>query len=230
MIDGESSKAELLQSRKQGYCRVWRSMKFDLSIFHVWKSMEKIFVYQIIFHSSCLVFLLWSSNEFIVHFFIMQNAGYKPFGFSTILHRLKDLYKNRIKIGPLQKQKKRSIYDNAHNAIRPFLGVVSVLAAAHYALKRPKALKYGILPQWKPNLKHFFTVPVRAGRYGQKFISLYFFGQFSKYGEYIYIYLGIFAFVYFFFYLYLIYIFYILPNETIDIKGYENTNEVNVMM
>ncbi len=33
------------------------------------------------------------------------------------------------------------------------------LAATEYALKRPKALIYGILPQWKPNLKHFFTVP-----------------------------------------------------------------------
>ncbi len=47
-------------------------------------------------------------NEFIVHFFIMQNAGYKHFGFSTILHCLKDLCKIK-KIGPLQKQKKTLI-------------------------------------------------------------------------------------------------------------------------
>ncbi len=32
-------------------------------------------------------------NKFIVHFLIMQNAGYKHFGFSTILHCLKDLCK-----------------------------------------------------------------------------------------------------------------------------------------
>ncbi len=35
-------------------------------------------------------------NEFKVHFFIMQNAGYKHFGFlSTVLHSLKDLCKNK---------------------------------------------------------------------------------------------------------------------------------------
>ncbi len=102
MIDGESSKAELLHSRKQGLEKYEIWFKY----FPRLEKYGKIFVYQIIFHSSCLVFLLWSSNEFIVHFFIMQNAGYKHFGFSNILHRLKDLYKNKIKIGPLQKQKK----------------------------------------------------------------------------------------------------------------------------
>ncbi len=50
------------------------------------------------------------------------------------------------------------ILDNAHYH-QPILRC-GFLIATDYALKRPKALKYGILPQWKPNLKHFFTVPV----------------------------------------------------------------------
>ncbi len=44
--------------------------------------------------SDSLVIVKWM-NEFIVRFFVMQNAGYKHFVFSTILHRLKDLCKNK---------------------------------------------------------------------------------------------------------------------------------------
>ncbi len=54
----------------QGSYEDWKSMEFDLSIFQVYEKYWKVF---------------------IVPFFIMKNAGYKHFGFSTILHCLKDL-------------------------------------------------------------------------------------------------------------------------------------------
>ncbi len=44
-----------------------------------------------------------------------------------------------------------SIYDNAHWATCCAISRCCFLVATDYAL--PKALKYGILPQWKPNLK-----------------------------------------------------------------------------
>ncbi len=48
----------------QGSYEDWKSMEFDLSIFQVYEKYWKVF---------------------IVPFFIMKNAGYKHFGFSTIL-------------------------------------------------------------------------------------------------------------------------------------------------
>ncbi len=107
-------------------------------------------------------------NEFIVHFFIMQNAGYKRFGFSTILHCLKDLCKIK-KNRAFAKTKKNTYIGQciqSHLLCHQPISWCGFLAATENALKRPKALKYGILQILKycPNENQiwntFFTVPV----------------------------------------------------------------------
>ncbi len=72
-------------------------------------------------------------NEFSVHFFIMKNAGYK--------HHI------TLPQGSLQKQKHIGQCTQIHLLCHQPILRCGFLAATDYALKRPKALIYGILPQ-----------------------------------------------------------------------------------
>ncbi len=60
----------------------------------------------------------------------MQNAGYKHFGLSTILHCLKDLCKKKLKTWLIGQRTQRATYC----AISPFHGC-GFLAATDYALR-----------------------------------------------------------------------------------------------
>ncbi len=113
-------------------------------------------------------------NEFKVHTFIMQNAAYKHLGFLPTIffapYYIISMTFAKIKnIQTFVCTMNHLAYSTMHTeppVVPSPISQCGFLTTTEYVL--PKALKYGILPQWKPNLKHFlilFYIPLNLANF-----------------------------------------------------------------